>query len=276
MTNVQKLTNKQFTINEFYRNMDSFYLKHVHADFTDINKRIKENIHLNTDQRKRTLEEAQKAYTVRAMSFMREFKSTYDTACENLKQEARTELANLQPLEVDEATSKIFEKDLKAVERKLLLAVDNRTRAKHFDELMKITTEPALAEKSLEVFMRYAAQDMQNPKASTDMRFALVDKLKKLERLATPQGEDTLRSIIEDCENRQAQGIVVSRNMHNALSSVSREAMAYSSNPEKYFDKCVEDVEKVIRDHGNEATYAPVSKDYDQLEATFLQAVSGE
>lgn len=270
-TNVQKLTNKQFIINEFYRNMDSFYLKHVHADFTDINKRIKENIHLNTDQRKRALEEAQKAYTVRAMSFMREFKSTYDTACENLKQEARTELANLQLLEVDEATSKIFEKDLKAVERKLLLAVDNRSRAKHFDELMKITTEPALAEKSLEVFMRYAARDMQNPKASTDMRFALADKLKKLERLATPQGEDTLRSIIEDCENRLAQGVVVSRNMHNALSSVSREAMAYSGNPEKYFDKCAEDVAKVIRDHGDEATYAPVSKDYGQLEAAFLQ-----
>ncbi|WP_242263131.1 hypothetical protein [Bacillus cereus group sp. BfR-BA-01511] len=276
MTNVQKLTNKQFTINEFYRNMDSFYLKHVHADFTDINKRIKENIHLNTDQRKRTLEEAQKAYTVRAMSFMREFKSTYDTACENLKQEARTELANLQPLEVDEATSKIFEKDLKAIERKLLLAVDNRSRAKHFDELMKITTEPALAEKSLEVFMRYAAQDMQNPKASTDMRFALADKLKKLERLAAPQGEDTLREIIEDCENRQAQGIVVSRNMHNALSSISREAMAFSHNPEKYFIKCAEDVAKVIRDHGNEATYAPVSKDYEQLETHFLQQDIGE
>ncbi|KXY44790.1 hypothetical protein AT257_16210 [Bacillus cereus] len=276
MTNVQKLTNKQFTINEFYRNMDSFYLKHVHADFTDINKRIKENIHLNTDQRKRTLEEAQKVYTVRAMAFMREFKGTYDAACENLKQEARTELANLEPATVDESTRKIFEKDLKAVERKLLLSTDNRSRAKHLDELMKITTEPALAEKSLEVFLRYAAQDMQNLTGSTGMRFALLDKLKKLERLATPQGEDTLREIIEDCEHRQAQGIVVSRNMHNALSSVSREAMAFSHNPEKYFIKCAEDVARVIRDHGNEATYAPVSKDYEQLETHFLQQDIGE
>lgn len=276
MKNVQKLSKKHFAINEFYRNMDSFYLKHVHEGFKDYNRRVKENIHLDADKRKRTLEEVQKVYTVRAMSFMREFKGTYDTACENLKQEARTELANLQPPEVDEATRKIFEKDLKSVERKLFLAVDNRSRAKHLDELMKITTEPALAEQSLDVFLRYAAQDMQNPTASTDMRGTLVSQLRKLEQLATPQGEEVLRGIIEDCENRQAQTITPSRVMHDALSSISQEAAAYSYNPEKYFDKCAEDVGKVIRDYGNAATDVPVSKDYEQLEASFLQADSEE
>ncbi|MBE5104158.1 hypothetical protein IGI01_02395 [Bacillus thuringiensis] len=271
MENTQKLVQKHAAIKTYYDQMEELYKKHVHNDFKTVEKQIKENIYLDSFNRDYKLKELKQAYTVRAMAFMREFKGIYDMKCETLKQEARTELANLEPVPADEATRKIFEKDLKAIERKLLLAVDNRTRAKLLGDLMNITREPALAAQSLDVFMRYAAKDIADTTASNDMRASLVSKLKKLEELATPAGEGELRAIIDDCEQRQERSIAITRVMHGSLSSISQTARAFAGNPEKYFVRHVEDVEKITREHGSNATDVPVHEDYAQLETAFLQ-----
>ncbi|ANN34928.1 hypothetical protein A9498_26925 [Bacillus thuringiensis serovar coreanensis] len=178
-------------------------------------------------------------------------KREYTRLLEEARSMAHLELTR-EPEKVDELKQKLFDSKLDALRGKISFATNPESALKHLNELVSLADEPALARQINEMVMQLSqgvlSQVTGNAEASVKVRHTLGRIHADLTKRSEVGGEvQAARESLEMIEIMLQGNFVNTSLLGNAITEISKDALEYANDIERYEQVHAERVAEVAQ-----------------------------